>query len=206
MMKGKNRFSWYGQFASQYVAFPFRVWCTKNLSIDHNMLSRRLVARFPHLNILARASSNGASTPGPLAPVTDSSVTSQSPNYPTTWSTNQQPRPAPRSGPRFEHTFMELQPNPLSAMELVANEPVRVVHGRKAVCDGGEQWHTHDSSRVADGLGRRRTSWSSKDIHQPSAWQLHFLVLRRFADMSQGSTWSSAVRVRVSLPFVFTPC
>lgn len=143
MMKGKNGLSWYGQFVSQYVAFPFRVWCTKNLSIDHNMLSRRLVARFPHLNILARASSNAASTPSPLAPATDSSVTSQSPNYPTTWSTNQQPRPAPRSGPRFEHTFMELQPNPLSAMELVANEPVRVVHGRKAVCDGGEQWHTH---------------------------------------------------------------
>lgn len=33
---------------------------------------------------------------------------------------------------------MELQPNPLSAMELVANEPIRVVHGRKAACDGGE--------------------------------------------------------------------
>lgn len=43
-----------------------------------------------------------------------------------------------RSGPRFEQTFMELQPNPLSAMELVANEPIKVVHGRKAVCDGGE--------------------------------------------------------------------
>ncbi|KAI0068203.1 hypothetical protein BV25DRAFT_1818586, partial [Artomyces pyxidatus] len=32
---------------------------------------------------------------------------------------------------------MELQPNPLSAMEMIANEPVRLVHGRKAVCDGG---------------------------------------------------------------------
>lgn len=32
---------------------------------------------------------------------------------------------------------MELQPNPASAMELIANEPVRVVNGRKAVCDGG---------------------------------------------------------------------
>ncbi|KAG9314353.1 hypothetical protein JVU11DRAFT_5145 [Chiua virens] len=30
-----------------------------------------------------------------------------------------------RSGPRFEQTYMELQPNPLSAMELIANEPVR---------------------------------------------------------------------------------
>lgn len=32
---------------------------------------------------------------------------------------------------------MELQPNPLSAMELIANEPVRIVQGRKVVCDGG---------------------------------------------------------------------
>jgi len=32
---------------------------------------------------------------------------------------------------------MELQPNPLSAMELIANEPIRLVDGRKAVCDGG---------------------------------------------------------------------
>jgi len=69
------------------------------------------------------------STPVPAAP--------QAPNYPTTWSTNQQPRPAAGSGPRFEQTVMELQPNPLSAMELIANEPIRLVHGRKAVCDGG---------------------------------------------------------------------
>ena len=33
---------------------------------------------------------------------------------------------------------MDLQPNPLSAMELIANEPIRLVHGRKAVCDGGK--------------------------------------------------------------------
>ena len=33
---------------------------------------------------------------------------------------------------------MELQPNPLSAMEMINKEPIRVVHGRKAVCDGGE--------------------------------------------------------------------
>lgn len=35
---------------------------------------------------------------------------------------------------------MELQPLPLSAMEMIANEPIRVVHGRKAVCDGGMHW------------------------------------------------------------------
>ncbi|CAA7265807.1 unnamed protein product [Cyclocybe aegerita] len=32
---------------------------------------------------------------------------------------------------------MALQPNPLSAMELIAQEPIRLVHGRKAICDGG---------------------------------------------------------------------
>ena len=36
---------------------------------------------------------------------------------------------------------MELQPNPLSAMELVANEPIRLIDGRKAVCDGGKLTH-----------------------------------------------------------------
>jgi NADH dehydrogenase (ubiquinone) Fe-S protein 6 len=32
---------------------------------------------------------------------------------------------------------MELQPNPLSAMELVNSIPPTIVHGRRAVCDGG---------------------------------------------------------------------
>ena len=112
--------------------------------VDHrpqqsaSMLSRRLVTRFSPLRTLGRASSTAASVPSPLAPTSESSVAQQSPNYPTTWSTTQKPRPVSHSGPRFEQTFMELQPNPLSAMELVANEPIRVVHGRKAVCDGGE--------------------------------------------------------------------
>lgn len=61
----------------------------------------------------------------------------QAPNHPTTWSTNQRERPGPQSGPRFEQTIMELQPQPLAAIEMIANEPIRVVQGRKAVCDGG---------------------------------------------------------------------
>ncbi|KAJ6610927.1 hypothetical protein B0H10DRAFT_1810774, partial [Mycena sp. CBHHK59/15] len=61
----------------------------------------------------------------------------QAPNAPATWSTNQQPRPAGSSGPRFEQTVMELQPNPLSAMALINDVPVNMVHGRRAVCDGG---------------------------------------------------------------------
>lgn len=33
--------------------------------------------------------------------------------------------------------MLEYQPQPLSAMQMIAGEPVRVVNGRKAVCDGG---------------------------------------------------------------------
>lgn len=61
----------------------------------------------------------------------------QAPNYSTTWSASQASRPGPGAGPRFEQTDMSLQPNPLSAMELIAEEPIRLVQGRKAVCDGG---------------------------------------------------------------------
>ena len=50
----------------------------------------------------------------------------------------QAPRPAGASQPRFEQTDMSLQPRPLSAMQLVSEDPIRIVHGRKAVCDGGE--------------------------------------------------------------------
>ncbi|ETW87204.1 hypothetical protein HETIRDRAFT_244495, partial [Heterobasidion irregulare TC 32-1] len=61
----------------------------------------------------------------------------QAPNYPTTWSASQSARPTQGSGPRFEQVIMELQPQPLSAMQMIADEPVRLVHARKAVCDGG---------------------------------------------------------------------
>lgn len=46
---------------------------------------------------------------------------------------------------------MELQPAPLSALEMIANEPVRVVQGRKAVCDGGE-------------FGFVRSGWGGRDM------------------------------------------
>ncbi|GLB36143.1 putative zinc-finger domain containing protein [Lyophyllum shimeji] len=99
------------------------------------MLSRGLVSRLNHaLRSFARASSSSSSVPAKSAA---SIPVAQAPNYPTTWSSSQQPRPGPGSNPRFEQTAMEFQPNPPSAMELIAREPVRLVHGRKAVCDGG---------------------------------------------------------------------
>lgn len=111
-----------------------------------SMLGRRAL---PSLNHVLKNISRPASTSTSKADnATSSAVTKkadvplpttqqQSPNYPSTWSTSQTPRPGLGSSPRFEQTAMDLQPNPLSAMELIANEPIRLVHGRKAVCDGG---------------------------------------------------------------------
>ncbi|KAF8168104.1 hypothetical protein B0H34DRAFT_684224 [Crassisporium funariophilum] len=109
------------------------------------MLSRRALPRLSNvLRNLARPASTSAPKPKDTAtPVVTQQTTppvpttQQAPNYPSIWSTSQQPRPGPSSGPRFEQMAMDLQPNPLSAMELIANEPIRLVHGRKAVCDGG---------------------------------------------------------------------
>ncbi|KAF8807400.1 hypothetical protein BYT27DRAFT_7189485 [Phlegmacium glaucopus] len=111
------------------------------------MLGRRAL---PSLNHVLRNISRPASTSASKADNTASSaavtkqadvppptIQQQSPNYPTTWSTSQRPRPGPDSSPRFEQTAMDIQPNPLSAMDLIAKEPIRLVHGRKAVCDGG---------------------------------------------------------------------
>ena len=84
---------------------------------------------------LTRLSSS--STPVPAHEVPTPPAVPQSPNFANTWSTSQRPRPQQHSSPRFEQTMMELQPNPLSAMEMINKEPIRVVHGRKAVCDGG---------------------------------------------------------------------
>ena len=102
------------------------------------MLSHRAILRLPHTAApFIRALSSKFET-AVLAP--------QAPNHPTPWSTNQQQRPVAGHNPRLEQTVMELQPNPLSAMELIAREPIRFVHGRKAVCDGGV--YTISSERV----------------------------------------------------------
>ncbi|CCM06748.1 uncharacterized protein FIBRA_09043 [Fibroporia radiculosa] len=102
------------------------------------MLARSFVPRLarPLARLASSSSSSGAPVPAHETP-SEGAAASQAPNYPTTWSTSQRPRPHGRSGPRFEQTIMDLQPNPLSAMEMINSEPIRVVHGRKAVCDGG---------------------------------------------------------------------
>ncbi|KAJ7900338.1 ubiquinone oxidoreductase 20 kd subunit [Mycena olivaceomarginata] len=89
------------------------------------------------LNVARRTQIRSLASSTPVVPVETPATTLQAPNAPTTWSTNQRPRPGPASSPRFEQTAMELQPNPLSAMALINDVPVNMVHARRAVCDGG---------------------------------------------------------------------
>ncbi|KOS19220.1 Lactobacillus shifted protein [Escovopsis weberi] len=62
---------------------------------------------------------------------------SQAPNRLSVWSRSQKPRSQAMTGPRFEQTDFSLQPQPLSAMEMVHKVPVKWVHERTVVCDGG---------------------------------------------------------------------
>lgn len=62
----------------------------------------------------------------------------QSPNYPKTWSADQNPRDLAMRGPRFEQMTPELQPQPLSAMEMISREPIRLTEKRIIECDGGD--------------------------------------------------------------------
>jgi NADH dehydrogenase (ubiquinone) Fe-S protein 6 len=143
------------------------------------MLSTRLAAAARLRPAFARLSTTAASSsqavPAEAKPTP--AVVPQSPNRAATWSTNQRARPTGQSGPRFEQTIMDLQPNPLSAMELVANEPIRLIHGRKTVCDGGKSTKAKRQSPIAEALSfsprslffslcRGWTTWPSQDLHQ----------------------------------------
>ncbi|KAJ1972335.1 hypothetical protein H4R35_004729 [Dimargaris xerosporica] len=64
-------------------------------------------------------------------------VFQQAPNHAQTWSRNQRPRSVGMTGPRFEQVDLDAQPRPLAAIDLIAEEPIRFVKGRRAVCDGG---------------------------------------------------------------------
>ncbi|KAF9432860.1 hypothetical protein BGZ76_010231 [Entomortierella beljakovae] len=61
----------------------------------------------------------------------------QSANRPTTWSENQIEKRVAFQGPRFENTDIDAQPQPKAAIDLIAEEPIRLVESRTARCDGG---------------------------------------------------------------------
>lgn len=139
------------------------------------MISTRLAARLrPRLRCRLYSSNPAAPAASTSAAVSTAeakqqAVVPQSPNRAATWSTSQSPRPAGQSGPRFEQTIMELQPNPLSAMELLATEPVRLVHGRKAICDGGKSANPWNSTQLRSDLSTLQRFWAagtSENLHQ----------------------------------------
>jgi len=41
------------------------------------------------------------------------------------------------TGPRFEQTIIEQQPQPYAAIELIHKQPVRWTHDKVVACDGG---------------------------------------------------------------------
>jgi NADH dehydrogenase (ubiquinone) Fe-S protein 6 len=100
-----------------------------------SMLNRSAARICSSISRLSRSLSSQAPSVPSAKP--SAAVTGQSPNYPKTWSTSQRPREDIYSQVRFEQTDLEYQPQPLSAMEMINSEPIRIVHGRKAVCDGG---------------------------------------------------------------------
>ncbi|SGY38050.1 BQ5605_C003g01949 [Microbotryum silenes-dioicae] len=74
----------------------------------------------------------------PAEPHTPPSITpAQAPNRATVWSKTQAARTEAMQGPRFEQTDERFQPRPLAAVELIAEEPIRLIQGRVASCDGG---------------------------------------------------------------------
>ncbi|OAQ84488.1 NADH:ubiquinone oxidoreductase subunit [Purpureocillium lilacinum] len=61
----------------------------------------------------------------------------QAPNRVDVWSRSQKPRTTAMTGPRFEQTDFNVQPQPLSAMEMVHKVPVQWTHSRVVACEGG---------------------------------------------------------------------
>lgn len=105
------------------------------------LLTKALPRTLPSLRLSLRSLSTSVpAVPSAASAVssTQPTLTSQSPNVPTPWSPSQSPRALAMTGPRFEQTHLELQPQPLSAMGLVAEQAVKMVDGRRAICDGGE--------------------------------------------------------------------
>lgn len=126
------------------------------------MLTRNVIRRAGR-TLLSRSESTAASSSKSITPKNEANVVPQAPNRAELWSTNQRQRPAANSSPRFEQTSMELQPNTLSAIELISKEPIRIVHARKAVCDGGMCTVRRTFTSLT--FQRWRAARTSQDIH-----------------------------------------
>lgn len=137
-------------------------WCLKlyrhsrqdSLTFTMTVLLQRIGAssRTANYKTLARCVTNSASkdiigtagSPKPSAAIpyqeADENTPKelwQAPNHPGTWSRGQNPKPHAMSGPRFEQKDLRFQSAPFAAITAVAEDPIRLVDGRRATCDGG---------------------------------------------------------------------
>jgi len=140
-----------------------------------NVFSRRILstprvfARFSSTTTVVPPHPPTSVTP---TPATETAVSDypQAPNHPGLWSENQRPRPTPATGPRFEQTAMHLQPQPLSAMDMIAKEPIRLSKSRIAACDGGAYRNSRSPSPPS--LPRRTASPTRQLSAYPAFEQL----------------------------------
>ncbi|KAJ2744755.1 hypothetical protein GGI20_002724 [Coemansia sp. BCRC 34301] len=105
------------------------------LSSTARLSSRRLAIRSVALNAQARCKSTGVPA---AAVVTAKELAQQAPNREVAWTKSQRERVDIVDDPRFVQMELDGQPRPLAAIELIAEEPVRMVDGRLACCDGGD--------------------------------------------------------------------
>lgn len=126
--------------------------------------SRSLLRQTPgwRVQVLSRGYASPRGTPQPPAPLADkqpdstsASTIQQSPNVPTTWSTSQNPKPEAYNSPRFTQVNLAQQPNARAAIGMVAEDPIRLVEGRKAVCDGGESGRNAAKGPASRATGER---------------------------------------------------
>ncbi|KAF3479648.1 uncharacterized protein GIQ15_06624 [Arthroderma uncinatum] len=128
--------------------------------------SSRFVPRATYTSTVPRLSENTIPTnnPNPAKPVTSVSETNatpvssmgrqpasmqetveqaqsqlamQAPNRATTWAKSQKERAKAMTGPRFEQTIIDHQPQPYAAIDLIHKQPVRWTKERIVSCDGG---------------------------------------------------------------------
>ncbi|QUC19641.1 uncharacterized protein UV8b_03882 [Ustilaginoidea virens] len=112
----------------------WRIAC--NLACQLRISRRALTTTARRLEATTTATSRSETSPIlreelPTKPV------EQAPNRVTVWSRSQNPRSRAMTGPRFEQTDFDLQPQPLAAIEMIHKEPVRWTHDRVVACDGG---------------------------------------------------------------------
>ncbi|RMZ79672.1 hypothetical protein DV738_g3175, partial [Chaetothyriales sp. CBS 135597] len=138
------------RLAPRSVASARRCFTT---SLSYNSQADGNTAKDAHTNETAVS----PTTSQTLAEATERLRLPQAPNREETWSKSQQPRDLAMTGPRFEQTFLETQPQPYAAIDLIHKQPVRWVDGRKVACDGGGGPHGHP--RIFINLDKPKINW-----------------------------------------------